>query len=874
MKSSSEIRRGFLEYFESKNHAIVPSAPIVVTDDPTLLFTNAGMNQFKDNFLGIKPPKAPRLADTQKCLRVSGKHNDLEVVGRDTYHHTMFEMLGNWSFGDYYKAEAIEWAWDLLVNVFGINPDHIYVTIFGGDAGMGLGVDEEARAEWKKWIPEDRILEFDRKDNFWEMGDTGPCGPCSEIHVDIRPEDEKVKLSGKDLVNQDHPEVIEIWNLVFMEFNRSADGHLHALPSKNVDTGMGFERLAMVLQGKRSNYDTDVFAPYINFLAQHAGKPYGKDESTDIAIRVISDHLRAVAFAVADGQLPASNGAGYVIRRILRRASRYGFTFLGQVEPFIYKMVPVWAEVYKDIFPEILSQVDFIQTTILQEERSFLRTLARGTQLFDDYLRQNVSTKRVDGNFAFKLYDTYGFPFDLTQLMAEEKDWTVDEEGFNAAMAEQKERSRSATEVKAGDWIELFEMADLPIFTGYTHTSGNARIARHRTSSSKKGDIYQLVLDETPFYAESGGQVGDTGTLTKGDQVIQVIDTKKENDLIVHFVDRIPEDASGEWIAQVDELRRRRIRANHSATHLLHAALRQVLGTHVEQRGSLVNEKNLRFDFSNPGKVSAEEIAQVEAIVNAKIAEGIQLDERRDVPIDEAKALGAMALFGEKYGDKVRVIVFDQDYSVELCGGIHVPNTSEIRLFKVTSESAVAAGVRRIEAITSDAALNFLNTKIDTLGEISALLKNPKDPAKAVGDLIEKHKQLEKELQKLQGQLVGGMKEGLLQQAKEINGVKYLGAVVDVPNPGELKNLAFELLKNLGSGVVVLGAAFGPKANLNVAVSKDHTGQFNAGQIIRTIAKEINGGGGGQPHFAQAGGKKPEGLAASIASAEALLKEG
>lgn len=872
MIKSSQIRRTFLDYFKSKGHEIVPSSPIVVKDDPTLLFTNAGMNQFKDNFLGIKPPKAPRLADTQKCLRVSGKHNDLEVVGRDTYHHTMFEMLGNWSFGNYYKKEAIEWAWDLLVNEYKIDPGKIYVTIFGGDEELGLGVDEEARTEWKKWIAEDRILEFDRKDNFWEMGDVGPCGPCSEIHVDIRTEEEKAQQPGHELVNMDHPQVIEIWNLVFMEFNHQSDGSLVGLPSKNVDTGMGFERLAMVLQDKSSNYDTDVFSPYIQFLEKTTGHTYGNKEETDIAIRVISDHVRAVGFAIADGQLPSSNAAGYVIRRILRRASRYGFTFLGQTAPFIYKLVPVWAEAYRDIFPEILSQVDFIQTTIHREETSFLRTLARGTQLFDDYVREHkAADKTVDGAFAFKLFDTYGFPVDLTELMAEEKGWTVDLAGFDAKMEEQRNRSRGASEVKAGDWVEVMAMDGLPVFTGYDTTEGSTHIARHRTSSTAKGQIYQVVLDQTPFYAESGGQIGDTGTLTKGDTVIKVLDTRKENDLIVHFVDRLPEDASGEWLAEVNAERRRRIRANHSATHLLHAALRQVLGDHVEQRGSYVGAESLRFDFSHPAKMTAAEIAEVEAIVNTKISAGIPLQEHRNIPIADAKSMGAMALFGEKYGETVRVIVFDQEYSIELCGGIHVPNTSEIRLFKLTSESSSAAGIRRIEATTSDQALDLLNGQVQVLDEISALLKNPKDPRKAVQDLMEKHKQLEKELAQLQSKMVGGMKEELLGKAETINGVQLLASVVEVPNPGELKNLAFELLKALKSGVVVLGAGFGEKANLNVAVSKDLTGQFNAGQIIRTIAKEIQGGGGGQPHFAQAGGKNPAGLPAAIAKAKELM---
>lgn len=874
MKTSKEIRNTFLEFFRSQQHGIVPSAPIVVKDDPTLMFTNAGMNQFKDNFLGTKAPLAPRLADTQKCLRVSGKHNDLEEVGHDTYHHTMFEMLGNWSFGDYYKKEAIEWAWKLLVDEFGINPEHIYVTVFGGDEGLGLGLDEEAKEEWRKWTSEDRILACGKKDNFWEMGDVGPCGPCSEIHVDLRTEEEKAQIPGKSLVNEDHPEVIEVWNLVFMEYNRKADGSLHALPAKNVDTGMGFERLCMVLQGKRSNYDTDLFAPYIEFMEKELGCKYNRSEEETIAMRVVMDHLRAVAFTISDGQLPSNTGAGYVIRRILRRASRYGFQFLGQTEPFLYRMVDILADIYSDIFPDLSKQAEFIRTTIEQEERSFLRTLARGTQLFDNYLREHkAADTTIDGQFAFTLYDTFGFPIDLTELMAREQGWTVDLDGFKRHMDEQKRRSRAATDVKAGDWIVVAEMEGLPEFTGYEMERDTVRIMRHRTSKTKKKDIYQVVLDKTPFYAESGGQVGDTGWLVKGEERIRVVDTKKENELIVHFVNKLPEDATGHWDAQVDSDRRRLIKANHSATHLLHAALRQVLGTHVEQRGSLVNEKGLRFDFSHPQKVTPEEIAQVEEIVNAKIAEGIALDEHRGVPIAEAKEMGAMALFGEKYGDEVRVIVFDPGYSVELCGGIHVANTSDIRLFKLVSEGSVAAGVRRVEALSSDLALNFLDSKLETLEEVSALLKHPKDVTKAVGDLIDKYKNLEKEMQKLQASMVGGMKDKLMGEVKEINGVRLLAAVVEVPSANELKSLTFDLLKGIGEGMVVLGAAFGEKANLNVGLSQGLVdgGELHAGKLVKEIAREIGGGGGGQPHFASAGGKNPGGLSKAMEKAASLL---
>ena len=875
MKTSKEIRQSFLDFFQSKAHSIVASAPIVIKDDPTLMFTNAGMNQFKDNFLGIKEPKAPRLADTQKCLRVSGKHNDLEEVGHDTYHHTMFEMLGNWSFGDYYKKEAIEWAWEYLTEVEGIDPENLYATIFGGDEELGLGEDSEALEEWKKWLPEERILRCGKKDNFWEMGDVGPCGPCSELHVDVRSDAEKAEVPGAQLVNMDHPQVIEVWNLVFMEFNKDSSGSLNSLPAKNVDTGMGLERLVMVLQGKTSNYDTDLFTPYIEFLEKELGCSYGRSEEEAIAIRVVMDHLRAVSFAIADGELPSNTGAGYVIRRILRRASRYGFQFLGLTTPFIYRLVDVLVSVYDQIFPELSAQADFIRTTIHQEEKSFLRTLARGTQLFEDYLTSNSERedKQIEGAFAFKLYDTFGFPLDLTDLMAREKGWTVDMAGFDAQMEIQRNRARAASQIKAGDWVDVIPMEGLPTFTGYDQTTDEVRIVRHRTSEAKSGSIYQVVLDTTPFYAEGGGQVGDTGWLRKGEASIRVIDTKKENDLIVHFVKSLPEDAGGTWIAEVDTDRRRLIKANHSATHLLHAALRKVLGTHVEQRGSLVNDKLLRFDFSHPTKLTPEEVAEIEKIVNAKIAEGIQLDEHREVPIAEAKGMGAMALFGEKYGETVRVIVFDREYSVELCGGIHVKNTQEIRLFKLVSEGSIAAGVRRVEAYTSDRALAHLSGQVDIMQQLNELLHNPKDPVKALQELLNKQKKLEKDMQKLQQELVGGMKDDLLKQIKTVNGRNLLAAKVDAPNPKELKTLAFDLVKDLENGVLVLAGDFGGKVNLIVALSKDlaETGDLHAGNLVREIAKEVGGGGGGQGHFASAGGKNPSGIPAALAKAEELI---
>lgn len=875
MKTSKEIRQSFLDFFQSKAHSVVASAPIVIKDDPTLMFTNAGMNQFKDNFLGIKAPKAPRLADTQKCLRVSGKHNDLEEVGHDTYHHTMFEMLGNWSFGDYYKKEAIEWAWEFLVDVLKVDPNNLYVTIFGGDEGLGLGEDTDAVKEWEKWIPAERILRAGKKDNFWEMGEVGPCGPCSEIHVDVRPEAEKAQISGASLVNMDHPQVVEIWNLVFMEFNKKSDGSLHSLPAKNVDTGMGLERLVMVLQGKTSNYDTDLFSPYINFLESELGCKYDASEEEAIAIRVVMDHLRAVSFAIADGELPSNNGAGYVIRRILRRASRYGFQFLGLTTPFIYKMVDVLVNVYDQIFPELAAQADFIRTTIHQEEKGFLRTLARGTQLFDDYLKTNnrKENKEIDGAFAFKLYDTFGFPLDLTDLMAREQGWTVDLEGFKTHMDVQRNRARAASQIKAGDWVDVIPMEGLPSFTGYDQTEDEVRIVRHRTSEAKSGTIYQIVLDTTPFYAEGGGQVGDTGWLRKGDENIRVLDTKKENDLIIHFVKSLPEAPGGTWLAEVDTDRRRLIKANHSATHLLHAALRKVLGTHVEQRGSLVNEKVLRFDFSHPTKLSPEEISQIEAIVNTKVAEGIPLNEHRGVPIDEAKGMGAMALFGEKYGETVRVIVFDPAYSVELCGGIHVENTQEIRLLKIVNEGSIAAGVRRVEAYTSDRALSYLSDELEKMQQLNELLHNPKDPVKALRDLLDKQKKLEKDIQKLQQDLVGGMKDDLLKQIRTVNGRNLLAVKVDAPGPKEMKSLAFDLLKGMDNGVLVLAGAFGEKVNIIVAIGKDlaESSDLHAGNMIREIAKEVGGGGGGQAHFASAGGKNAAGIPAALAKAEELI---
>lgn len=874
MKSCSTIRQQFLDFFEQHHHLIAQSSPIVAKDDPTLLFTNAGMNQFKDNFLGIKEPIAPRIADTQKCLRASGKHNDLEDVGHDTYHHTMFEMLGNWSFGDYYKKEAIAWAWDLLTNVYGIPKENIYVTVFGGDEKDGLPMDSEAAEYWKAYTTEDRILPFSKKDNFWEMGASGPCGPCSEIHIDTRSPEEKAKIPGASLVNQDDPRVIEIWNLVFMEFNRKADGSLEPLPAKNVDTGMGLERLVRVLQGKDSNYDTDLFTPYIHFLEKEYGCKYGRSEETDIAIRVIMDHIRSISFSIADGQSPSNTGAGYVIRRILRRASRYGFQFLGINEPFLYRLVDVLVEIYKDIFPELSQVKDKLKVQIKSEEQSFLRTLERGTRLFDEYIRTNrTGSTVVDGGFVFQLYDTYGFPVDLTQVMAREKGWTVDEEGFKKEMEVQRSRSQAAAEQKTGDWVEVNAIQGLTVFTGYEHTQEEVRIARYRTIERAKGKAYQIVLDHTPFYAESGGQVGDTGTLIKGDTILKVIDTTKENELIVHWVDRLPEIPAGPWEAQVDPSRRELIKANHSATHLLHAALRQVLGDHVAQQGSLVNDKLLRFDFSHFNKMTAEEIAQVEQIVNEKIAQGIPLDERRDVPLAEAKNLGAMALFGEKYGDKVRVIIFDPKYSIELCGGIHVRNTSEIRLFKIVSEASISAGVRRIEAVTASGAQAYYEEKLELLHNLNGLLRYPQDTLKALEQLISNQRKQEKELEKLQLAQVAQAKRSLLTKVRDLGSVQLLSEVVEVPGADALKSLAFDLRKELKNTVIVLGTIAEEKPLLNVILTEDlDQGTYHAGKMVGQLAKEIGGGGGGQPFYASAGGKLPEGISKAVALAESIVK--
>ncbi|WKZ58194.1 MAG: alanine--tRNA ligase [Cyclobacteriaceae bacterium] len=869
---SATIRRLFLEFFEKKNHLIVPSAPLVLKNDPTLLFTNSGMVQFKDYFLGHGTPKSKRIADTQKCLRVSGKHNDLEEVGIDTYHHTMFEMLGNWSFGDYFKKEAIEWAWELLTDVYKLPKDRLYVSVFGGDKGDNLPVDTDAIAYWKNIVPEDRIIHGKKKDNFWEMGETGPCGPCSEIHIDLRSEAEVKKTSGKELVNNDHPQVIEIWNLVFMEFNRKADGSLEKLPAQHVDTGMGFERLCMAIQGKTSTYDTTVFKPLMDFISEAAGVKYGSNEKTDIAIRVLADHIRAVAFAIADGQLPSNTGAGYVIRRILRRAVRYGYTFLDFKDPFLYKLVPILAEQMKDVFPELHGQLDYVTKVIHEEEISFLKTLERGLKRFDA-IENELKNKIVPGELAFELYDTFGFPFDLTSLIAREKGFSVDEKGFQVEMQKQKERSKADAAKETGDWILVGE-DEKTEFIGYDFLEADVRIVKYRKLVQKNKELYQLVFDRTPFYAESGGQVGDIGYIQHGSEKISVIDTKKENELIVHFTDKLPADLSAAFHAVVNERKRKLTMNNHSVTHLLHAALREVLGKHVEQKGSLVNEKITRFDFSHFAAMTPEEIQKVEDRVNAKIREDIHADIKQNVPIDDAKKLGAMALFGEKYGDYVRVVTFDPQFSVELCGGTHVPSTGNIGLFKITAESSVAAGVRRIEAITAETAEQYVRNELNLLDSVRELLKNPKDLVTAVKNLAEEKHTLEKKLEAVNQERANALKDELAKKAVAVNGSHLIIEKVSVPNADALKNIAYALRNQFNDLLLVLAADVDSKPQVAVMIGEKlmETKKYHAGELVKVLAKEIEGGGGGQPFFATAGGKNIAGLDAVIIKAKELIR--
>jgi len=867
---ASEVRKTFLDFFQTKNHEIVCSSPMVVKDDPTLMFINAGMNQFKDIFLGNKPAKFPRAADTQKCLRVSGKHNDLEEVGRDTYHHTMFEMLGNWSFGDYFKKEAIEWAWELLTEVYKINKENLYVTVFGGDKDENLEIDHEAFELWKSIIPENRILYGSKKDNFWEMGETGPCGPCSEIHIDIRNDDEKAKIPGKELVNKDHPQVIEIWNLVFMEFNRMANGSLVSLPAKHVDTGMGFERLCMVLQKKQSNYDTDVFQPMIQKISEIVEIPYGKNEQTDIAMRVIADHTRAITFAITDGQLPSNTGAGYVIRRILRRAVRYAYTFLDQKDPTIYKLIDTLAGQFIDIFPEVEKQKEIITKVIMEEESSFLRTLANGIQRFNQYLESNKDVEVIDGAFAFELFDTYGFPLDLTALIAEEHQKTVDEAEFQKRLMQQKERSRKAASINTDDWVVLDEKDTKEEFIGYDHTEARVHITRYRKVTAKNKTMYQLVFNYTPFYAESGGQIGDTGYIEADNKKTYIIDTKKENDLIIHFAKEMPSDPKANFHAVVDSERRENIKRNHTATHLLHHALRRVLGEHVGQKGSFVGPDYLRFDFSHFGKMTPEEIKQIEHIVNTEIRKNHPLNEKRAVPMEEAREMGALALFGEKYGDLVRVINFGN--STELCGGTHVNSTGNIGIIKITSEGAIAAGIRRIEALTGTKAEEYLNNMTETVMQAKAILKNQNDIIKGIEMLQEANHELQKEIEILNKEKAANVRNNILSQVTDTGKYNLLATEVEL-DASTMKDLAFQLKGQISNFVIVLGTKAEGKAGLLVMIDEEtaRDNKLNAGAIIRELAKEIKGGGGGQPHFASAGGKNPEGIPAAIEKAKELL---
>jgi alanyl-tRNA synthetase len=865
MSSSAEIRQKFLNFFRERQHTIVPSAPIVLKNDPSLMFTNAGMNQFKDIFLGNQKPKSLRIADTQKCLRVSGKHNDLEEVGIDTYHHTMFEMLGNWSFGDYFKKETIEWAWELLTKVYGISKDRLYVTIFEGDKKENLERDTEVFNEWKKWISEDRIINGNKKDNFWEMGDTGPCGPCSEIHCDTRPDSERKKTDGKSLVNTGDPQVIEIWNLVFIQYNRKSDGQLEPLPAKHVDTGMGFERLTRVLQNKNSNYDTDIFQPIINVVEQKSKIKYGAKEKSDIAMRVIADHIRAISFCIADGQLPSNTGAGYVIRRILRRAVRYGYSYLNFDKPALFELVPVLSKEFVDVFSELKKQEEFVAKVIFEEEQSFLETLRTGLKLIEK-INENIS-----GKIAFELYDTYGFPLDLTKLIAHEKGFTVDEKGFVEEMQKQKTRSRKATAIESSDWTELKPINKVE-FLGYDKLESDAEVIKYRTVKQKDKTIYQIVLDKTPFYAESGGQVGDKGTLQFGDEIIDVIDTKKENELIIHFVDKLPKTIEGKVFAKVDVSLRNSTANNHTATHLLHAALRKVLGIHVQQKGSLVAPDYLRFDFSHFAKMTDEETEQVEWIVNEKIRENI-VRETKVMPLEEAMKTGAMALFGEKYGDKVRVVTFDEKFSRELCGGTHVNSTGQLGYFFITSEGAVAAGVRRIEAITGEAAANHIIEVKNELKKIAELLGNPKDIEQGLNTMLSQNNVLKKEVEKLSTLQVSVFKEQLKQKVHKNGAINFIGELVDLNNAEAIKKLAYELRNEVNDLFLVLGAVVNDKPQLTIIISDNLVADKNldASKIVKEAAKEIKGGGGGQKFYATAGGTDATGLGKAIEYVKNLI---
>lgn len=876
--TSHEIRQAFLDFFQSKQHKIVPSAPLVLKNDPTLMFTNSGMVQFKDFFLGNGTPPAPRIADTQKCLRVSGKHNDLEDVGFDGTHHTMFEMLGNWSFGDYFKEEAIAWSWELLTEVLGLQPDRLYATVFGGDSADGLPADEEARAIWRKYLPDNHILDGSKKDNFWEMGAQGPCGPCSEIHYDFRPDAERTQLPGEHLVNQDDPSVVEIWNNVFMQFERKADGSLVPLPATHVDTGMGFERLCMVLQGKRYTYDTDVFTPFIAFVEKASGKKYTgsyeRSALTDVAMRVVVDHIRAVAFTIADGQLPAAGGAGYVIRRILRRAVRYYYSFLEIREPFLHSLIPLLADEFANVFPELKAQQDFVQKVILEEERSFLRTLENGLKRLDMLEAQDGI---ISGKDAFELFDTFGFPIDLTELIAKEKGWSVDIAGFEKALQQQKNRSKIDAEKQVGDWITFNGQETHVEFVGYDTLSCAAKVLKYRAVHDKKGLLYHIVLDKTPFYPEGGGQVGDRGEFFFGDEdapeIINILDTKKENDLIIHIANKLPSDILLPLWVEVNEDIRMPTEKNHTATHLLHAMLRGVLGKHVTQKGSLVNEDYLRFDFSHFEKVTDEELEMIELLVNDRIMLNIPFEEERNIPIEAAKEAGAMMLFGEKYGERVRMVTFDPLTSRELCGGTHVKATGEIGFFKIVSESAVAAGVRRIEAVTGFAALKYVNQEIQELNAVRTIFKNPKEPAKRVAELQEENKRLQKQIETMLLEQAAHLQKELREAFVSKNDFQLLIKKLPLTDANAIKTLAYNLEKEVGNAVIIFGAIANDKPQLTIRISEAlaEAKGLNAGNLVRELAKEIKGGGGGQPFFATAGGSDVHGLDAALDKAKELI---
>jgi alanyl-tRNA synthetase len=869
--TSSDIRDRFLDFFKSKQHHIVPSAPIVVKNDPTLMFTNAGMNQFKDYFLGNRQAPYQRIADTQKCLRVSGKHNDLEEVGVDTYHHTMFEMLGNWSFGDYFKKEAIEWSWEFLTTVLNIPKDRLYVTVFEGDKKEGLPNDDEAATEWSKWIAADRILPGNKKDNFWEMGDTGPCGPCTEIHVDSRTDEERKKIAGKTLVNADHPQVIEIWNNVFIQFNRLKDGSLEQLPAKHVDTGMGFERLVRVIQNKQSNYDTDIFMGTVGKIQEITNQKYGgSDSKPDIAFRVLSDHIRAISFTVADGQLPSNTGAGYVIRRILRRAVRYYYSYLNFQQPLLFQLVPVISKQFENVFPELQKQEQFVTKVIREEEEAFLRTLEKGLRRIEDIISN--SSKHIAGKDAFELYDTYGFPFDLTRLIALERNVVVDESEFNSEMQKQKDRSRAATAIDTEDWMVVNE-GETNEFTGYDALQTETKVLKYRKVKSKGKEAFQVVLDKTPFYAESGGQVGDTGELIIKKEKIKIVDTKKENDLIIHFAEKLPGEFNEPVFAKVDVIKRKHIAIHHSATHLLHAALRKVLGTHVAQKGSLVNADYLRFDFSHFSKMTGDEIKQMEKIVNEKIRENIPVVIRY-MPKEEAMKTGAMALFGEKYGETVRVVTIDPNYSVELCGGTHVGATGELGFFKITSESAIAAGVRRIEAVSGVAAENLVTEQLLQLQQIKEALKNPKDVVKSLTSLSDENTSLKKQIERFEQSQLKSLSNELAQKVQPVDGVNFIGEIVEVSNADALKKLAFDLKQKVKSPVIALTSSIDGKASVVLLFDEAVSQQKNldASAIIKQkIAPIIKGGGGGQKTLATAGGQDTSALSKVIEAVKALL---